>query len=76
MENNAIDTVDHGEDMFVKELSRVYKRLRFSKNLKKAMKEVEESLLELLGARLFTIYQSVSNGKEVVASFKGGIGSD
>jgi hypothetical protein len=35
------------------------------------MKEVESSLLDLLGVRLFTIYQCVQNGKEVLASFKG-----
>lgn len=32
------------------------------------MKEVEQELLDLLGVRLFTIYQSVDNGKEIRAS--------
>ncbi len=36
------------------------------------MKEVEKDLLDLLGVRLFTIYQSVDNGKEIMASIKGG----
>ncbi|OGT71059.1 MAG: hypothetical protein A3H44_12255 [Gammaproteobacteria bacterium RIFCSPLOWO2_02_FULL_57_10] len=36
------------------------------------MKETERALLDLLGVRLFTIYQSVQNGKEILASFKGG----
>ncbi|MGA0446249.1 MAG: GspE/PulE family protein [Pseudohongiellaceae bacterium] len=36
------------------------------------MKEVEQELLDLLGVRLFTIYQSVDNGKEILASIKGG----
>lgn len=60
------------QDQFVRGLSLVYQRLKQSKNLKKAMKEVEQSLLDLLGVRLFTIYQCVQNGKEVLASFKGG----
>ncbi len=60
------------QDEFVRGLSLVYQRLKQSKHLKKAMKEVEQSLLDLLGVRLFTIYQCVQNGKEVLASFKGG----
>ena len=36
------------------------------------MKEVEKDLLSLLDVKLFTIYQSVDNGKEILASFKGG----
>ncbi|NQV69715.1 MAG: GspE/PulE family protein [Pseudohongiella sp.] len=36
------------------------------------MKEVEQDLLDLLDVKLFTIYQSVDNGKEILASFKGG----
>ena len=36
------------------------------------MKEVEQELLDLLGVRLFTIYQSVDNGKEILSSIKGG----
>lgn len=61
---------------FVRKLSQIYKKLKFAKNLKKAMKEVEGEMLGMLGCKLFTIYQSVDNGKEIVASFKGGIGSD
>ena len=34
------------------------------------MKEVEQELLDLLGVRLFTIYQSVDNGKEILASIR------
>ena len=64
------------DEAFIKELSLIYKQLRFGKNLKKSMKQVEQNLLALLDSKLFTIYQSVSNGKNVVASFKGGIGSD
>jgi hypothetical protein len=59
-------------DEFVAQLSKIYKRLKFSKKLKSAMKEVEQELLDLLGVRLFTIYQSVDNGKEILASIKGG----
>ena len=60
------------KDEFVAQLSKIYKRLKFSKKLKSAMKEVERELLDLLGVRLFTIYQSVDNGKEILASIKGG----
>ncbi len=59
-------------DKFVTSLSKIYLRLKRSKNLKKAMKHVEQDLLDLLGVRLFTIYQCVDNGKEILASFKGG----
>ena len=59
------------QDDFVRQLAGLYKELKFSKNLKKAMKEVEGSILELMGCKLFTIFQSVDNGKEIVASFKG-----
>lgn len=60
------------EDKFVHGLSLIYQRLKQSKHLKKAMKEVEQPLLDLLDMRLFTIYQCVQNGKEIFASFKGG----
>ncbi|MEK7259485.1 MAG: GspE/PulE family protein [Pseudomonadota bacterium] len=64
------------QDEFVQGLSLVYQRLKQSKQLKKAMKEAERSLLDLLGVRLFTIYQCVQNGKEILASFKGGDSND
>jgi len=60
------------QDEFVAKLSKIYQRLKYSKKLKKAMKEVEQDLLALLGVKLFTVYQSVDNGKEILASFKGG----
>ena len=60
------------KDPFVAQLSKIYQRLKYSKKLKVAMKEVEKDLLDLLGVRLFTIYQSVDNGKEILASIKGG----
>ncbi len=60
------------QDEFARGLTLIYQRLKKSKHLKKAMKEVENPLLELLDVRLFTIYQSVHNGKEILASFKGG----
>ena len=59
------------QDDFVRQLAVLYKQLKFAKNLKKAMKEVEGTILELMGSKMFTIYQSVDNGKEIVASFKG-----
>ncbi len=61
------------QDDFVRQLASLYKQLKFAKNLKKAMKEVEGTILELMGAKLFTIYQSDKNGREIVASFKGDI---
>lgn len=72
----GLDTAPAGvlepQDEFVTNLSKIYQRLKYSKKLKTAMKEVEQDLLDLLGVRLFTIYQSVDNGKEILASFKGG----
>ncbi|MDP6537134.1 MAG: GAF domain-containing protein [Gammaproteobacteria bacterium] len=59
-------------DEFVAKLSKIYQRLKYSKKLKVAMKEVEKDLLDLLGVRLFTIYQSVDNGKEILSSIRGG----
>ncbi|MFT4672481.1 MAG: type II secretory ATPase GspE/PulE/Tfp pilus assembly ATPase PilB-like protein [Pseudohongiellaceae bacterium] len=59
-------------DEFVTSLSKIYQRLKYSKKLQAAMKEVEQDLLDLLGVRLFTIWQSVDNGKEIFASIKGG----
>ena len=56
------------KDEFVTQLSKICQRLKYSKKLKSAMKEVEQDLLDLLGVRLFTIYQSVDNGKEILAS--------
>lgn len=57
---------------FVGKLSKIYQKLKYSKKLNVAMKEVEQDLLDLLGVRLFTIWQSVDNGKEILATFKGG----
>lgn len=67
-----IPTVAEPQDEFVANLSKIYQRLKYSKKLKTAMKEVEKDLLSLLDVKLFTIYQSVDNGKEILASFKGG----
>ncbi len=75
-ENRQEATAKNQDEDFVRQLSQIYKKLKFAKNLKKAMKEVEGDLLALLGCKLFTIFQSVDNGKEIVATFKGGIGSD
>lgn len=63
---------DQQKDEFVGRLSKIYQKLKYSKKLKVAMKEVEQELLDLLGVRLFTIFQSVDNGKEILATFKGG----
>ena len=47
------------QDEFVANLSKIYQRLKYSKKLKTAMKEVEQDLLGLLDVKLFTVYQSV-----------------
>lgn len=60
------------QDEFVAKLSKIYQKLKRSKKLNVAMKEVEQDLLDLLGVRLFTIWQSVDNGSDIVASFRGG----
>lgn len=60
------------QDEFVTKLAKIYRRLKFSKKIKAAMKEVEQDLLGLLDVRLFTIYQCVDNGKELLASVRGG----
>lgn len=59
------------QDDFIRQLAGLHNQLKFSKNLNKAMKKVEGTILELMGSKMFTIYQSVDNGKEIVASFKG-----
>ena len=72
----VIEAVDEApvkqQDEFVTQLSKIYQRLKYSKKLKTAMKEVEKDLLDLLGVRLFTIYQSVDNGREILSSIRGG----
>lgn len=68
----AVQAPEVTPDEFVTSLSKIYQRLKYSKKLQAAMKEVEQDLLDLLGVRLFTIWQSVDNGKEIFASIKGG----
>ncbi|MCG8414056.1 MAG: GspE/PulE family protein [Pseudomonadales bacterium] len=74
VEASPQDDADQGQpkDEFVTRLSKIYQKLKYSKKLKVAMKETEQELLDLLGVRLFTIWQSVDNGKEILATFKGG----
>jgi GAF domain-containing protein len=72
LEENLAGFAGTDDEAFLKGLTTIYKQLRFGRNLKKAMKLVENNLLELLDTRLITIYQSVSNGKHIVATFKGG----
>ena len=43
------------QDEFVANLSKIYQRLKWSKKLKTAMKEVEQDMLGLLDVKLFTI---------------------
>jgi len=72
----AADSKAEPQDEFVGSLSKIYQRLKYSKKLKIAMKQVEQDLLKLLNVRLFTIYQCVDNGKEILASIKGGDPND
>lgn len=60
------------QDEFVQELAKVYQRLRYSKKLPVAMREVEEDLLKLLGVKLLTIYQCVDHCAELLATVKAG----
>lgn len=71
-----VDAKAEPQDEFVASLSKIYQRLKYSKKLKIAMKQVEQDLLKLLNVRLFTIYQCVDNGKEIHASIKGGDPND
>ncbi len=75
-ENTALKNQSSMEDGFVRSLATIHKNLKYSKNLKKSMKQIEGTILDLFKAQLFTIFQSVDNGKEIVASFMGGIGSE
>ena len=75
-ENTAKTSSSAMEDGFVRSLATIHKNLKNSKNLKKAMQQIEGTILDLFKAKLFTIFQSVDNGKEIVASFMGGIGSE
>jgi len=67
-------------DDFAETLSVITVRLiqeqKKRKSLQQAMKTVETELLELLGASILTIYQSIDNGKEITAVFKAGVGSE
>lgn len=45
------------------------------RSLQQALKAVEPELLEVLGTHLLTVYQSIDNGKEITAVYKGGEGS-
>ncbi len=72
IETPPVQAAEPAPDEFVTALSKIYQRLKYSKKLKTAMKDVEQDLLDLLGVRLFTIWQSVDNGKEISASIRGG----
>ncbi|MEQ8955060.1 MAG: GAF domain-containing protein, partial [Gammaproteobacteria bacterium] len=72
IDDGAAGPAEKPKDEFVTKLSKIYQKLKYSKKLKVGMKEVEQDLLDLLGVRLFTIWQSVDNGKEILATFKGG----
>ena len=60
------------QDAFFANVSKIYQRLKQSQKLKTPMKEVEQDMLGLLDVKLSKVQQSVDNGKEILASFKGG----
>ena len=70
--SEAVTKAGDSQDEFVTKLAKIYQRLKYNKKLGVAMKEVEQELLDLLDVRLFTIYQSVDNGKDLVATIRGG----
>ena len=55
---------------------RLQKERKKRKTLQQAMKTVESDLMELLGARIMSVYQTIDNGKEITAVFKGGEDSE
>jgi putative methionine-R-sulfoxide reductase with GAF domain len=63
---------NESQDEFVTKLAKIYQRLKYNKKLRAAMKDAEKDLLDLLDVRLFTIFQSVDNSKDILATFKGG----
>ena len=63
--------VDETDD-FVPNLARIYQHLKYNKKLPVAMREVEQELLQLLDAKLLTIYQWVNSGKELLATVRSG----
>ncbi len=60
------------QDDFVQGLARVYQRMRYTKKLPVAMREVEQDLLALLGVKLVTVYQCVEHCSELLATVKAG----
>ena len=60
------------EEQFLARLKAIYQIIRQSKTLEVALETVGEGLLDILGVRLFTVYQCVENGKELLAIYRGG----
>ncbi len=63
-ENTAQKSTSAMEDGFVRSLASIHKNLKYSKNLKKSMKQIEGTILDLFKAKLFTIFQSVDMEKK------------
>lgn len=70
---------EHGRE-FVRRMAEITNRMlqeqKKRRTLQQALRTVEDELLELLGARILTIYQCIDNGKEITAVFKAGERSD
>ena len=60
------------EEQFLARLKAIYQIIRQSKTLEVALETVGDGLLDILGVRLFTVYQCVENGKELLAIYRGG----
>jgi ppGpp synthetase/RelA/SpoT-type nucleotidyltranferase len=60
------------EEQFLARLKAIYQIIRQSKTLEVALETVREGLLDILGVRLFTVYQCIENGEELLAIYRGG----
>ena len=60
------------EELFLARLKAIYQIIRQSKTLEVALETVGEGLLDILGVRLFTVYQCIENGEELLAIYRGG----
>ncbi len=74
--SGASDSPDIVDDAFFDRLKSVHRSLDRRKSLSKNLSTVEADLLDLLDARLVTVYQCVNNGHEILATYKGGADID
>ena len=73
----ARDSSRLSEEKFRAGIREIYSQLKKETSMQAGLRSCERALLELLDARLFTVYERVANGKELRAVFRGGdSGSD